>query len=77
MDTRARLREQRKKGWLSHGTFFGLGLGTGCGFAISTCAGTSGFWPVWAVAFVAYGLGALTVLVYWWLADLRWKPSQE
>ncbi len=77
MDTRARLREQRKKGWLGPGAFFGLGLGTGYGFAISTCAGTSGFWPVWATAVVAYCLGGLTTLVYWWLADLRRKPSPK
>lgn len=75
MDTRARLREQRKKGWRDPAVFFGLGLGAAGGVGFSTCAGTSGFWPVWAAVLVAYGLGGLSVLVYWWLADLRRKPT--
>ncbi len=78
MDTRERLREQRKKGWLSHGTFFGLSFGSGLWLGFSTCAGTSaGLGPVWAAVLVAYGLGGLSVLVYWWLADLRRKPSDK
>jgi hypothetical protein len=77
MDTRARLREQRKKGWRDPAVFFGLGFGVGFVLNLSIRAGTpEGFWPVWAIALIAYGFGGLTALVYWWLTDLRRKPSQ-
>lgn len=78
MDTRARLREQRKKGWRGPSAFFGLGFGVGGGLGFSTCAGVSdGFWPVWATALVAYGLGGLIVLVYRWLATGRDRPGRS
>ncbi|MFQ6008105.1 MAG: hypothetical protein ACE5K8_04050 [Candidatus Zixiibacteriota bacterium] len=77
VDTRARLREQRKRGWRDPAVFFGLGLGAGCATSFSVYAGTSGFWSIWATAVIAYGLGGLTILVYWWLADLRRKPSPK
>jgi drug/metabolite transporter (DMT)-like permease len=76
VDTKARLREQRKKN--RRGAFFGLGLGVG--FVLGYLSGGSapeGLTPYWASLIVAFGLGGLCVLLYWWLADHRRKPLQE
>ena len=76
MNTRERLREQRKKSWLSFGAFYGLGLGTGFGLNMSTWAAVSDFWPVWGAVLVSFALGGLTAIIYWSLTGQK-KMLQE
>jgi uncharacterized membrane protein YedE/YeeE len=76
MDTKARLKEGRKKN--RQGAFFGLGLVVGFGLGYF-CGGSApeGLTPYWASLVIAFGLGGLCVLLYWWMDDYRRKPSQK
>ncbi|MEW5995067.1 MAG: hypothetical protein AB1744_11830 [Candidatus Zixiibacteriota bacterium] len=78
MDTHARLREQRKRGWRHPATFFGLGFGLAVGLSLSLLLSSrteDSFGPYLAAVLISYGLGGLTILIYWWLSDRRQEAS--
>jgi hypothetical protein len=78
MNMKERLKEQRKKGWKFPAVSFGLGYSVGFVLGLSIRIGTPGDgWPVWAIAVIAFGLGQLSGLLAWWLADSRRKPFQK
>jgi|GEM_PF-7046366 len=78
MDTREKLREQKKSLRKRFGSVFGLGLGLGIvmGFGSYEVSG-GGFAPDWFYFLVAYVLGGLTVLLYWRLTGLKKKADAE
>jgi hypothetical protein len=78
VDTRTRLKEQRNIAWRGHGSIFGLGLVLGLliGYG-SSAVSPRGFAPNWAYFLLAYVLGMLSVVLFWWLAGLRREPPQD
>ncbi|MCP4684788.1 MAG: hypothetical protein GY867_04995 [bacterium] len=78
MSTRERLRKQRKAsthiGWP-----LGLGLGIGfiIGFIPHSLGGGEKLFADWAYFLIAFGLGAVSVLLVWWLAGYKVTRSPE
>jgi hypothetical protein len=70
MDTKARLRDERKKH--KSATYFVTGLVLGLLLGVVAATSSSGgglaMTPQWAYLLVAFGLGGVAVLAYWWLA---------
>ena len=78
MNTKERLKEQRRAGWRT-GSQLGIGIAMGfaIGFGMNTLTGASGMTPEWAFYLIAYGLGAVSFLMVWWLAGYELTRSHK
>lgn len=78
LDTRERLRKQRKSDLKHISSVFGLGMGLGLalGFGLLKVNSIS-LTPNWFYFLAAYTLGGVTVLLFWHITSLRKKSSEE
>ena len=78
MNTKERLKEQRQASWrASLPMGIGMGIGFTAGFGMNTLIGASGMTPEWAFYLIAYGLGAVSVFVIWWLRGYETPPTRR
>lgn len=78
MNTKERLKEQRRAGWRTSSQLrIGMVMGFVIGLSMSLVSGANTLTPEWAIYLIAYGLGAASVFVIWWLRGYETPPVRK